>query len=113
MNFQNLSTNLLTYGLNHDIIIKGDLFASDYQFNGEELSMTRAGMLIRQLRKEQGLSQEKLGEIVGVRQSQIANIETGVSEPSLTVAKTICQHFSISLDELFADAEPEQEMAYA
>lgn len=48
-----------------------------YSYNeGEDSTMT-TGKIIKQLRKEHHLTQEKLGEIVGVQKSAIAKYERG------------------------------------
>lgn len=48
-----------------------------YSYNeGEDTTMT-TGKIIKQLRKEHHLTQEQLGEIVGVQKSAIAKYERG------------------------------------
>ena len=43
----------------------------------------KLGKKIRQLRKEAGMSQEKLGEITGLDRTYISGIERGVRNPSI------------------------------
>ncbi len=53
--------------------------------------------LIREKRKEKGLSQGKLAELVQVSQPFIAEIESGRKKPSLDVLMRICEALEISL----------------
>ena len=53
--------------------------------------------LIREKRKEKGLSQGKLAELVQVSQPFIAEIESGRKKPSVDVLMKICEVLDISL----------------
>lgn len=53
--------------------------------------------LIREKRKEKGLSQGKLAELVQVSQPFIAEIESGRKKPSVDVLMKICAVLDISL----------------
>ena len=53
--------------------------------------------LIREKRKEKGISQGKLAGLVQVSQSFIAEIESGRKKPSLDVLMRICTVLEISL----------------
>ncbi len=53
--------------------------------------------LIREKRKEKGLSQGKLAELVQVSQPFIAEIESGRKKPSVDVLMRICAVLGISL----------------
>ena len=53
--------------------------------------------LIREKRKENGISQEKLAGLVQVSQPFIAEIESGRKKPSLDVLMRICTVLEISL----------------
>lgn len=59
--------------------------------------------LIREKRKEKGLSQERLAELVQVSQPFIAEIESGRKKPSVDVLMRICAVLDISL---FGNGEP-------
>ena len=59
--------------------------------------------LIREKRKEKGLSQERLAKLVQVSQPFIAEIESGRKKPSLDVLMRICAVLDISL---FGSGEP-------
>ena len=59
--------------------------------------------LIREKRKEKGLSQERLAKLVQVSQPFIAEIESGRKKPSVDVLMRICAVLDISL---FGHGEP-------
>ncbi len=59
--------------------------------------------LIRDKRKEKGLSQERLAKLVQVSQPFIAEIESGRKKPSVDVLMRICAVLDISL---FGNGEP-------
>ena len=59
--------------------------------------------LIRENRKEKGLSQERLAKLVQVSQPFIAEIESGRKKPSVDVLMRICAVLDISL---FGNGEP-------
>ena len=52
---------------------------------------------IKQARKENGLSQRELAEIVGVSRNSISSIETGQFNPTAKLALILC----IALDKKF------------
>ena len=54
---------------------------------------------LKEIRTEQGLSQAKLAEIVGVSRNTISSIETGQFSPTAKLALVIC----IALDKKFED----------
>lgn len=54
---------------------------------------------LKEIRIEQGLSQAKLAEIVGVSRNMISSIETGQFSPTAKLALVIC----IALDKKFED----------
>ncbi|MDH7563988.1 MAG: CBS domain-containing protein [Candidatus Bathyarchaeota archaeon] len=53
--------------------------------------MAISGALIRKLRVEVGLTQERLARLVGVSQAHIAKIERGVVDPRLSTVNRILQ----------------------
>lgn len=59
--------------------------------------------LIREKKKEKGLSQERLAKLVQVSQPFIAEIESGRKKPSVDVLMRICAVLDISL---FGSGEP-------
>ncbi len=75
--------------------------------------MTFSQQLCR-LRRERGLSQEKLGEAVGVSRQTISKWELGETTPELEKLHLLCDYFQISMDELTGRSlEPSTEPAGA
>lgn len=58
------------------------------------------GKNLKELRLEKGLSQQKLGEILGFCNQTISFWENGSREPDLDTILEIAQYFEVSLDEL-------------
>lgn len=56
---------------------------------------------IRELRKEKGLKQAELAKKVGIFQSELSEIETGVRKPNVYLAKRIARALGVSIDEIF------------
>lgn len=60
----------------------------------------KLGNHIQELRKKEGLSQEQLGEKLGVTRQTISNWELGETSPNPEQLKQLSQIFHISVDEL-------------
>ena len=56
---------------------------------------------VRQLRKEKGLTQEQLAEIIGVSRQTINAIEKEKFDPSLPTAFKMGQLFDLPIEEFF------------
>ena len=56
---------------------------------------------LKQLREDAGLSQSKMGQLVGVPQSSIYRYEQGLSTPSPKTFRWYADYFDVSLDYLF------------
>ena len=56
---------------------------------------------LKQLREDAGLSQSKIGQLVGVPQSSIYRYEQGQSTPSPKTFRWYADYFDVSLDYLF------------
>ena len=54
---------------------------------------------IKELRKEKGMSQQELADLVGVSRNTISSLETGQYEPTAKLALIL----SIALDKKFED----------
>ncbi len=63
------------------------------------------GEVIRELRKEYKVSQEKLAEGIESHQVYISEIEKGDKLPSLIILRNIAKFFSLSLTELVSRIE--------
>jgi transcriptional regulator with XRE-family HTH domain len=65
---------------------------------------------IKALRVEKKLNQSQLGEILGVKQRTISDIEKGVSNPTVTQIEKLSKFFNVSSDYLLFGIEPEKEI---
>ncbi|MCM0649123.1 helix-turn-helix transcriptional regulator [Clostridium swellfunianum] len=63
---------------------------------------------IKQFREHLGLTQEQLGELVGVSRQAINAIETEKFEPSIWLAYDIAKVFRSSIEEIFLFEESER-----
>lgn len=61
----------------------------------------RFGQTIRALRQQKGLTQEKLGELAGLNQSYVGDIERGERNPSLRTINNLCRALGLSVSETF------------
>ena len=66
---------------------------------------------IKILRTEQGWSQAKLAELLGVSRQSVNAVETGKFDPSLPLAFAIARLFEKPIEEIFIDMEHETEQA--
>jgi transcriptional regulator with XRE-family HTH domain len=65
--------------------------------------MDKIGNRIRELRKLNNISANKLAISLGIDPSNISKIENGVSKPSLDLLMKICDYFKISMSDFFSD----------
>lgn len=63
---------------------------------------------LKQFREELGLTQEQLGELVGVSRQAINAIETEKFEPSIWLAYDIAKVFHSTIEEVFIFEESER-----
>jgi len=56
---------------------------------------------LKKLRENKGLSQQKLGEILGVSRQTINSVENGKFDPSLTLAIKLTKFFNEPIDSIF------------
>jgi putative transcriptional regulator len=63
---------------------------------------------LKELREFLGLTQEQLGELVGVSRQAINAIETEKFEPSIWLAYDISKIFNCSIEEVFLFEESER-----
>ena len=55
---------------------------------------------IKQLRSEQGMTQEALGTIIGVTRFSVYTYEKGLNYPEVRTLMTLADYFKVSLDYL-------------
>lgn len=75
---------------------------------GEKLTR-RFGALVKELRLERGLSQERLGELCGLHRNYIGAIERAERTPSIVSADKLAQALGATLSELFSTLEENSE----
>lgn len=63
-------------------------------------------LILKELRKEKGLTQSKLAEKLGLSRSTIAMYETEGSEPDLATLLSIAKFFNVSIDYLVGSNTP-------
>ncbi len=68
-------------------------------------TLEKFGARIRELRKDAGLSQEKLAELAELHRTYISGVERGERNASLTSIVRIANALDISLSELFEGVE--------
>ena len=56
---------------------------------------------LKQLRKENNLTQQQLGELLGYKNNSICQIENGKRNMSIEKVVELAELFDISIDELF------------
>ena len=72
----------------------------------DKISVTdRFGARLRMLRKERGLSQEKLAELSGLDRTYISGIERGIRNVALRNIEALAQALDLSISELFEDMD--------
>ena len=69
----------------------------------KELDYVAIGKRIRDARKKVGLSQEVLGEMVGLSTSHVCHIEGGRTKPSLRSVVQIINALHTSVDKILSD----------
>ena len=74
-----------------------------------QMDLVQIGKFIAQLRKEHELSQEKLGEIIGVTNKTISRWETGTYLPSAEMLLSMSKLFNVSINELLSGKRLTQE----
>ena len=70
--------------------------------------MARLKTRINEFRKEKGLQQAQLAELVNVRRETIVNLESGKYNPSLKLAMDIAKVFEKPVEEIFFFIEDEE-----
>jgi transcriptional regulator with XRE-family HTH domain len=63
------------------------------------------GRVIRELRTEQGISQEELGNRTGLHRNHVGQVERGELSPTLTSVDVLAEALGLPASELVARAE--------
>jgi len=69
-----------------------------------ELNYEDIGTRIREARKQKGLTQERITEMVNISASHFSNIETGKTKLSLPTLVALANALQVSVDELLCDS---------
>ena len=69
----------------------------------------RFGLRLKQLRREQKLTQEQLGEIIGVSRTCVSRWESGRVSTTLDTLAMIAKGLGVSLSDLFYGIDPAKE----
>lgn len=67
--------------------------------------MNSIGERVRKLREVRDISQNELGDAIGVRQTTISEIERGGNQPSVLVLRKLAEYFGVKPG-FFLDDEP-------
>lgn len=70
------------------------------------------GTRIYNLRKGKGLSQSKLGELVGVSNKAVSKWETGEAKPAINQLIKLSNVFDVSMDEIISTEEKNEKQIY-
>lgn len=68
--------------------------------NCEVVDPKKTGDFIRYLRKDKGMTQDDLGELVFISRKSVSKWETGISAPSLDMLERLSKVLGVSLEEL-------------
>ncbi len=63
---------------------------------------------LEEIRKQRGLKQEELAEILEVSRQTIGSLENGRYNPSITLAFKLARYFNLSIEEIFIYEEEEE-----
>lgn len=58
------------------------------------------GDRLKELRKEQNLTQEEIGELCEVGKTTISNWENNITQPPFEIVKRLAQYFGVTIDYL-------------
>ena len=73
------------------------------------MDLIQIGRFIAQLRKEHNLSQERLGELIGVTNKTVSRWETGTYLPPAEMLLSMSKLFDVSINELLSGKRLSQE----
>lgn len=62
---------------------------------------------LKELRKERGINQEELADILEVTRQTIGSLENGRYDPSINLAFKIAKYFNLQIEDIFIYEEEE------
>lgn len=66
------------------------------------MDLERIGIFLAELRKEKGLTQEKLGELLGVSNKTVSRWETGSYLPPVEMLQALSTYYGITINEILS-----------
>jgi transcriptional regulator with XRE-family HTH domain len=63
------------------------------------------GLILRQVRQDKGLTQERLGELAGLHRTYISLLERGLRTPTLDVLFRLAKSLGVSASDLVKELE--------
>ena len=66
------------------------------------MDMTRIGAFLAELRKENGLTQEALGKVLGVSNKTVSRWETGAYLPPAEMLQRMSERYGVSINEILS-----------
>lgn len=74
-----------------------------FQKYNSETNLQNFPKNLKRMRARQNMTQEQLGDILGVTRSTIANYEAGINRPSIKQMQKLAEYFGVSIDYLLGD----------
>ena len=74
------------------------------------MNQKKIGSFLRELRKEQGITQEQFAEKLGVSARTISRWETGSNMPDISLLSDIADYYDVSIPEIIAGERKSDEM---
>lgn len=71
------------------------------------------GEKLREARKNIGLTQKQLAEIVGAKHNSISNWEKGQNQPDAEMIRRLCEALQVEANFFFGERQPLSEVEYA
>lgn len=65
------------------------------------MNQEKVGKFISECRKKKNLTQEQLGEILGISSKSISRWENGITMPDYSILDSLCKTFNITINELY------------
>ena len=103
VNIRNRAEEIVLHEMIYENGCKVDI-TSKNTYNHCNVNLTFGGYMknrIKELREQRGLTQEQLGELVGVSRQAINAIETEKFEPSIWLAYDISKVFECAIEDVF------------
>lgn len=66
-------------------------------------------MRLRELRKQKGLTQNQLAELIDVEQGEISKLETTDRKPNMATVERIADALDVEIGDLFSDRTDEEQ----